>query len=311
MIEVIDAGPQTTVQDLGRHGHQRYGIPTAGAIDRYSSILANRLVGNVDNAALLECTLRGPQFQVQTHCALAVTGATVNVSINDVDVPRWSTLFVREGDVVKIGSARSGVRAYVAFAGGIDVPLVMGSRSTYLRGGVGGFSGRALRKGDRISLFAAAMPRAWRLDSRRCPNFDHQDALRVVLGPQADRFTAHGIASFLESSYQVLPQSDRMGVRLHGACIEHAHGHDVISDGIALGSVQVPGDGQPIVLLVDRQSTGGYTKLATVCSFDIGRIGQMRPGQMLRFQAVAVDEAHRLAREAESSMAGLFPSEAP
>jgi biotin-dependent carboxylase-like uncharacterized protein len=198
---------------------------------------------------------------------------------------------------VKIGSARSGVRGYVAFGGGIDVPVVMGSRSTYVRGGLGGFEGRALKKGDRLSLLPAALPERMRVEPPASSEPD-RPAIRVILGPQADRFTDEGIRRFLETPYEMLPQSDRMGARLRGAPIAHARGHDIVSDGIALGSVQVAGDGQPIVLLVDRQSTGGYTKLATVCSFDIGRIAQTRPGRSLRFRAIGVEEAHGLLAEA-------------
>jgi len=176
----------------------------------------------------------------------------------------------------------------------------MASRSTYVRGRLGGLEGRALRKEDRLRVFAAALPRPWRIARRAVPDYEGEPAIRVVLGPQDDRFTRDGIAALLETPYQMLPQSDRMGARLRGERISHSRGHDIISDGIALGSIQVPGDGQPIVLLVDRQSTGGYAKLATVCSFDIGRIGQLKPGRSLRFQAVTIEDAHRLLRDSDA-----------
>src|SRR5204863_1557182 len=181
--------------------------------------------------------------------------------------------------------------------------LVMGSRSTYLRGQLGGLEGRALRKGDRLRITAAPPPPRWRVARRAVPDYTGEPTVRVVLGPQADRFTKEGIGALLESAYAMLPQSDRMGARLSGARITHSRGHDIISDGIALGSIQVPGDGQPIVLLVDRQSTGGYTKVATVGSFDIGRVGQVKPGQRMRFRAVEVAEAHRLRQQFERSLA--------
>jgi len=201
------------------------------------------------------------------------------------------------------------VRGYVAFAGGLDVPLVMGSGATYLRGRLGGVEGRALRKDDRLRLAPAAAPRPRRVERRALPDYGGEPTLRVVLGPQTDRFTKEGLGALLGSSYEVLPQSDRMGARLRGPRIAHTRGHDIISDGIAVGSIQVPGDGQPIVLLVDRQSTGGYTKVATVCSFDIARIGQARPGQAVRFRAVTVDEAHRLLREWDASLEGVMREE--
>jgi biotin-dependent carboxylase-like uncharacterized protein len=219
------------------------------------------------------------------------------IAIDGRQAPRCTTLIVEAGATVKIGSARSGVRGYVAFSGGIDVPLVMGSRSTYVRGGLGGHEGRALTKGDRLSLLPATLPEPKRVESQASSERDEPD-IHVILGPQAERFTDEGIRTFLETPYEMLPQADRMGARLRGAQIAHARGHDIVSDGIALGSVQVAGDGQPIVLLVDRQSTGGYTKLATVCSFDIGRIAQARPGRSLRFKAITVDEAQRLLAEA-------------
>ena len=302
MIGVLDPGPQTTVQDLGRSGQLRYGVPPSGPVDRRAFVLANRLVGNPDGAAALETTLIGPRFEVDAPCAVAVTGADTPVTINGREAPAWTTLTLKPGDVVKLGPARSGVRSYVAFSGGLDVPPVMGSRSTYLRGRLGGLEGRALRREDRLRLFAAHPPRPWRVAPRAVPAYGGEPTIRIVLGPQADRFTRAGIGALLGGAYAMLPQSDRMGARLSGERVTHARGHDIISDGIALGSIQIPGDGLPIVLLVDRQTTGGYTKVATVCSFDIGRVGQVRPGQSLRFRAVTVDEAHRLLYLADAAL---------
>jgi len=176
----------------------------------------------------------------------------------------------------------------------------LGSRSTYLRGQLGGLAGRALRPGDTLRLFAAPVPRPRAVRRTAIPDYASEPTVHVILGPQADYFAPEGIAALLGASYEVTPQSDRMGARLRGPTIAHRRGHDIISDGVALGSIQVPGDGQPIVLLVDRQSTGGYTKIATVCSFDIGRFGQVRPGRRLRFRAIEVEEAHRRLRDAEA-----------
>jgi len=305
VIRVLDPGPQTTVQDAGRRGQLRYGIPPSGPVDARSFTLANRLVGNADGEAALEFTLVGPRLRVEAPCTAAVTGAAAPVTVNDAPAPAWTTLTVAAGDVLRIGPARAGVRGYVAFAGGVDVPLVLGSRATYLRGRLGGLGGRALRRDDVLRLGPAspAPRRAVRPDE--IPDWQESPALRVVLGPQADRFTDEGIAAFLGGVYEVLPQSDRMGARLQGPRIAHARGHDIISDGVALGAVQVPGDGQPIVLLVDRQSTGGYTKIATVCSFDIPRVGQAKPGQRIRFSAIDVREAQRLSRAAAADIANV------
>jgi biotin-dependent carboxylase-like uncharacterized protein len=303
VIRIVDPGPQTTVQDLGRVGHLRYGIPPSGPLDVRAFVIANRLVGNADGAAALEATVLGPRFTVETAGAIAVTGADAPVTVNGAAAEAWTTLPLAAGDTVRIGAARTGVRLYVAFAGGLDVPPVLGSRATYLRGRLGGLLGRSLKRDDVLRSFPVAPPPIRRLSESAIPPLEREPEIRVVLGPQVDRFTAEGIAAFLGGAYEMLPQSDRMGARLSGPRIAHARGHDIISDGIALGSVQVPGDGQPIVLLVDRQSTGGYTKVATVGSFDIGRIGQVKPGQRLRFVAVDVAEAHRLRRAWDASLA--------
>jgi antagonist of KipI len=306
MIRVLDPGPLTTVQDAGRSGQMRYGIPPSGPVDRRSFVLANRLVGNPDGAAALEFTLMGPRLRAERPCIIAVTGADAPVTVNDAAAPAWTTLTLGAGDLVRIGAARAGVRGYVAVAGGIDVPPVLGSRATYLRGRMGGVQGRALARDDGLPLGAApAASRRRTVPPEARPEWGAEPVLRVVLGPQADRFTEDGIAAFLGGSYELLPQSDRMGARLNGARITHARGHDIISDGIALGAVQVPGDGQPIVMLVDRQSTGGYTKIATVCSFDIARVGQAKPGQRLRFTAVDVVAAHRLLEESDAALASV------
>jgi antagonist of KipI len=309
MIRILEPGPLTTVQDSGRVGQLRYGIPPSGPVDRRAFVIGNRLVGNDDGAAGLECTLMGPRFEVQAPCAIAVTGAAMPVTVNGAEAPGWAAIDVRPGDVVKLAAARAGVRAYVAFSGGLDVPVVFGSRSTYIRGRLGGVAGRALRKEDVLRLLPAPPRRPRRIDPRAIPDFAGDPEIRAVHGPQADRFTDEGIAALFGSTYEMLPQSDRMGARLRGARVDHVRGHDIISDGIPLGGIQVPGDGQPIVLLVDRQSTGGYTKVATVCSIDIARLGQIKPGQRLTFRAIDVAEAHRLLREAATALARAVTEE--
>lgn len=306
MIRILEPGALTTVQDLGRPGHLRYGIPPSGPVDHASFLVANRLAGNADGAAGLECTVLGPRFEVDEPCAIAVTGAAMPLTVNGAEAPAWTTLILGPGDVVKLGAARAGVRGYVALSGGLDVPPLLGSRSTYVRGRLGGLDGRALRKDDRLRLFPAPRPPVRRARARVIPDFGGAPEIRVVLGPQAERFTEEGLRTFLGSDYEMLPQSDRMGARLSGPRIAHGRGHDIISDGIALGSIQVPGDGQPIALLVDRQSTGGYTKVATVGSFDIGRLGQVKPGHRLRFRAIDLDEAQRTLRTWRADLADVL-----
>ncbi|MBI3635766.1 MAG: biotin-dependent carboxyltransferase, partial [Candidatus Rokubacteria bacterium] len=303
MIRLVEAGAQTTVQDLGRPGHLRYGIPPSGPLDPWSFILANRLVGNDDSAAGLECTVLGPRLEITEAGAIAVTGAVMPFTVNDRETPMWTTVPVAAGDVVRLGPARAGVRAYVAFAGGINTPLALGARATYLRGRLGGLEGRALKRGDTLTLFSAPVASKRRVRPAAIPELGDEPVLRAVLGPQADRFTGEGIRTWASSAYEMLPQSDRMGARLRGPRIAHGRGHDIISDGIALGSIQVPGDGQPIVLLADRQTTGGYTKLATVCSADVGRLAQVRPGGRVRFRIVELGEAHEALRHWKASLA--------
>lgn len=292
-LTVHDAGPLTTVQDLGRMGQLRVGLPRSGPMDRDAFVIANRLVGNPDNAAGLECTLMGPRLEFAETRWVAVTGAEVAVTLDGAEMPRWQAFAVAAGGVLRIGAARAGVRAYLAVAGGLATPPVLGSRATYLRGALGGLGGRALRKGDTLPIGApltVGPVRAVRPDM--IPTYGDEPSIDTVLGPQDDRFSAAGIAALFEGPYEMLPQSDRMGARFKGPRIEHTRGHDIISDGIPLGGIQVIGDGQPIVLLVDRQTAGGYTKIGTVCSYEIGRVGQMKPGQRLRFRPVTVAAAH-------------------
>lgn len=291
-----EAGPQTTVQDLGRRGWLRVGIPPSGPMDREAFLLANRLVGNAEDAAGLECTVTGPRIEFADARWVAVTGAVMPVTLNGAEMPRWAGFEVKAGDVLRLGPARSGVRGYVAVSGGINTPPALGSRATYLRGRLGGLEGRALRKGDCLPLGPASGGAPAELHEELIPDYTVEPTVRVVLGPQDDRFSKRGIAALFDAAYEMTPQSDRMGARLRGARIEHTHGHDIISDGVALGGIQVVGDGQPIVLLSDRQSTGGYTKIGTVCSFDIGRVSQVKPGQRLRFRRVSEAEAHEFLR---------------
>ena len=299
---VQEPGPLTTIQDLGRFGHLRVGIPTSGPMDRDAFVLGNRLVGNPDGAAGLECTLVGPRLELTDDRLVAVTGAEVAPTLNGAAMPAWQAVPAKAGDVLRLGPARSGVRAYLAVAGGLATPVVLGSRATYVRGRLGGLEGRALRKGDRLPLGAAAPGPARRVRAARVPAYGAEITVAVILGPQDDRFTAAGIDAFLSGPYELLPQSDRMGARLKGPFIEHTRGHDIVSDGVPMGGIQVIGEGQPIVLLADRQSAGGYTKIATVCSFDLGRIAQLKPGGRLTFRRVTVAEAHAMLRDSRRAL---------
>jgi antagonist of KipI len=285
----------TTVQDLGRPGLARFGVSTAGALDRGALILGNRLVGNEPDAAGLEITLLGPELCFTAPAVIALTGADLGARVNDAPVPMWQPAAVPAGGrlTCRPGSGQ-GVRAYLCVAGGIEVEPVLGSRSTDLAGGFGGVDGRPLQRGDELAVGQANQPRS-RLLARRLaappPTIEPQLTARVVLGPQADRFTADGLATFLGSRFTVSAKADRTGVRLTGPTIAHEHGADILSEGIAHGAIQVPGDGQPIVLLAARHTIGGYVKIATVIGADLDRFAQLRPGDGVRFVEVTPEEA--------------------
>ena len=305
LIEVLDGGMLSTVQDLGRYGYQRYGVPVSGALDLFALRAGNRLVGNADDAAGLEITLIGPRLRFLSPAVIAITGADLDPRLDGHRVSMWQSVPVKEGTTLAFGDVRDGVRAYLAVAGGFDVPLVLGSRSTYTRSKLGGIGGRAIRAGDRLPGVAAPVvegARSRRLPRRLVPAYGHQHALRVVLGPQDDAFSEEGVRAFLSSAYQVSEQSDRIGYRLNGPTIAHKAGPDIISDGIPSGAVQVPADGQPIVLLADRGTTGGYTKIATLISADLPRLAQAMPSDEVTFARVSLEDANRALREQEDRL---------
>ncbi|RKO65860.1 biotin-dependent carboxyltransferase family protein [Desulfofundulus salinus] len=300
VLKVEKPGMLTTIQDLGRHGFQEFGMPVAGAADEFSFKLANMLVRNRPEEAALELTLAGPTLKVLEEGVIAITGADMGPQLNGRPLVMWEAVLVYPGDVLSFGWSRQGCRAYLAVAGGINVPPVMGSKSTYLRGSIGGFEGRALRGGDIISSGVPSYPLD-ELVGRSIPpeyisSYNGKWEVRVVLGPQDDYFTAKGIQTFLQSEYKVTPECDRMGCRLEGPPIEHQKGADIISDGIPAGAVQVPGHGQPIIMLADRQTTGGYAKIATVISSDLWKVAQAKPGDIIHFRAVTLPEAHQAYR---------------
>lgn len=300
VFEVVEGGIHTTIQDLGRYGYQKYGMPPSGAMDRFSAVIANALVGNDPDRAVLELTLAGPKLRALADVSVAITGAEFNPRVNGRLVPQWETINLREGDELEFGSPVAGCRAYVAVKGGFAVPMVLGSRSTYVKGGIGGLQGRRLQRGDRLACYLGngyLCARVLRLPDEFRPAFGSEYTVRAVPGPQDDYFTLEGLETFFTAPYTVTPQADRMGIRLKGAPVKHRDKSDIISDGIPWGAVQVPGDQQPIVLLADRQTTGGYPKIATVIWADLDRLGQLRPGDTVRFEKVDIGTAHSLARE--------------
>lgn len=292
-IKFANGGFITTIQDKGRTGYQEFGVPAAGVMDTLSFKKANILVGNDENEAVLEVTLMGPMFTFTSDNIIAVTGGNLGAKLNGKDIPMYQAVLAKKGDTVSFMGIKSGSRAYVAFAGGLDVPAVMGSKSTHLKSNLGGFKGRKLGPGDEIG-FSAPKTSLPNMAKRVLPADDFSASactLRVILGPQDDCFTEAGIKTFLSSTYTLTNEADRMGLRFEGETIEHKNGGDIITDGISFGAVQVPSHGQPIVMMADHQTTGGYTKIAGVISADLPKAAQLKPGCKVNFKAVSVEEA--------------------
>jgi len=298
VFEVVQPGLLTTVQDKGRYGYQQYGVPVSGAMDSYALMVANLLVGNSEGDACLEITLLGPRLRILNDTFMAITGADLSPALNNNPLPMWEAVKVCSGDTISFDHPKRGCRSYLAVAGGIDVPEVMGSRSTYIKSRLGGLEGRQLRPGDRLRSGEARVEfSARKLPSQYILEYKAENELRVILGPQDDYFTERGIRTFLHSEYRISVQADRMGYRLEGPPIEHKAGADIVSDGIPLGAVQVPGNGLPIILLADRQTTGGYVKIATVSTIDLTKLAQAKPGDRVKFLRVTEEEAYQLLTE--------------
>jgi antagonist of KipI len=299
-LRILKPGLFTTVQDLGRFGYQRFGMSVGGAMDRLALRLANRLVGNPDQAAALEITVRGPELAFDDEAVIALTGADLSPSLDGQPQPNWTTVRVGPGSTLSFGERRSGARAYLALAGGIDVPLSLGSRSTHTRSRTGGLEGRALVREDELRG-GAPSPSAWQNVGRSVstaarPPYSVCPTLRVVLGPQADCFVPEAVERLTAGSYLLSPQSDRMGYRLVGAPLVHAGATDMISDATPCGSVQVPASRQPILLMADCQTTGGYPKIAVVISADLPLAAQLVPGDRIKFSIVTIPEARAALR---------------
>lgn len=308
-IKILKPGSLTTIQDRGRYGYQQFGIPVAGAMDEYALRIANYLVDNDENEGCLEITLLGPTIEFTEETLIAITGADLGAKINDKPCPLWQAILVKKGDLLKFTGVRGGCRAYLAIAGGFDVPIFMESKSTYVRGQLGGFQGRPLKAGDEVSIFKIPANKK-AISGRTVPGeykykFANSITLRVVLGPQKEAFSEKGLNTFLTSTYQISNEADRMGYRLTGEIIEHKKGADIISDGIAIGSVQVPGHGSPIIMMADRQTTGGYTKIATVITPDLRKLAQAKPGDSIKFQAISIEEAQQIYLDYENKLQEL------
>lgn len=296
-FEILNAGPLSTVQDLGRFGVMKNGFTQSGAMDQRSAKLANLLVNNDMDCAVIEMTLMGITARFDGDYIIAVTGGDFGPALNDVPVKVNKAYRVKHGDVLKMGYAKSGVRAYLAVSGGVNVPPVMNSRSTNLKSAIGGYKGRKLMNGDVVEVFDTDVS-GLRINNAELAPYDysHDITVRAVLGPQDEMFTDGDIKSFFSTAYKVTPQADRMGIRLDGKALQSKNGVDILSDGIVFGSVQIPKNGMPIVLMADHQTTGGYAKIATVISVDLPLLAQAKPGDVIRFEQVTVKEAEKSAK---------------
>lgn len=316
-LRVIRPGLQTTIQDLGRSGMQQYGVIVGGAMDSVALRIANMLVGNPQHEAALEITLVGPQLLFERDALIALGGADLSPTIDHQPVPAWRPVLIREGSRLEFGGPRSGCRTYLAVAGGFDVPLVMNSRSTSLRANFGGFHGRSLATGDTLSVrppscrnleiirhlskvvtkepFAAATWFAG-LDFAEDAS---EPLVRVMKGRQIDWFTQLSQQEFVAGEFQVGTQSDRMGYRLSGPMLRFRQARELLSEAVTMGTIQVPTDGQPIILMADRPTTGGYAKIAQVASVDLPVLAQVKPGSRLRFEWISVEQAQGLYRARE------------
>jgi antagonist of KipI len=289
-IRVLEPGLQTTVQDLGRFSYAHLGVSACGAADALALRAGNLLVGNAENAAALEMTLAGPTIAFEGDAIIALTGSDFGAG-----VPLWTAQEVKAGTVLRFGAARAGARGYLAVRGGLAVPQVLGSASTHVTTGVGG---RALRKGDALALGHAALRKHRQALLRPPPS---EGPIRVTAGPQAGWFGDE----LFGAEYQVTETSNRMGIRLRGPAVPSPAGH-MITEGVALGAVQIPPDGQPIILFVEHQTTGGYPKPANVISADLWRVGQLRPRDRVRFARVTMEEALDLLRRQEEWIYSLL-----
>ncbi len=298
MIELLKVPSLLTVQDAGRQGYRKLGVPVSGFMDDLSARLANYLVGNPGSSPLLEFLLAGPTLKFNVSAVFAVAG-DAELRLNGVPLEPWTSYWAKRGDVLEVGTLGSGLYGYIAFAGGIKCEKLLGSCSAYPKAGLG----RPLKEGDTLALgYAILTGREGRyLPVELRPDYSgNEREIRVVLGPNLDHFTEEGVETFLSSEYIVTPESDRMGYRLEGPTIRHSEkGADIVTEPLTPGTVQVPASGKPIIMMRDAQTTGGYAKLAVVASVDLPLVAQSRPGSRLRFRAVGVKEAQELLRRRE------------
>ncbi|WP_282171302.1 biotin-dependent carboxyltransferase family protein [Cytobacillus firmus] len=324
MIKVIKPGLLSSIQDLGRTGYQKFGVIASGAMDPFSHRMANLLSGNEENDPALEITMMGPTLTFEEDTLISISGGDLSPSINGQPIRTWRSVFVKKGSELKFGGCQKGCRAYLAVSGGFAVPEVMNSKSTYLRAGIGGFKGRALKAGDVLEtgkpslqslkmkdflskqlLDKAFVENDWGIASKLIPETVGNPEIRITRGRQFDLFTHESRIQLYNHAFEVTAQSDRMGYRLKGPALALSEHAEQISEAVNFGSIQVPPDGNPIVLLADRQTTGGYPKIGQVAAVDLPLLAQAKPGDALRFAEISNEQAQQLLIKREMKLKEL------
>ncbi|WP_409301008.1 biotin-dependent carboxyltransferase family protein [Peribacillus sp. SCS-155] len=320
MIKILKPGLLTSFQDLGRYGYQKYGVIASGAMDQVAHRISNILVGNDDGEATIEITLSGPAIEFASDALISICGADLSPEINGDPAKLWRPIFLESGSVLKFGKCKNGCRAYLAIAGGYSIPREMGSSSTYLRAGIGGWNGRALKMGDEISLrtpgtlssrIAKQLPKKsntsfreaeWTVAGNALPMYETNPVVRITKGAQYGLFDSYSIDDFLHAPFKITSQSDRMGYRLEGSKLMLKSPVEMISEAVRFGTIQVPSEGHPIILLADRQTTGGYPKIAEIATVDIPLVAQSKPGESLKFQLMSLEESQQLLIDREENI---------
>ncbi|HDR8244022.1 KipI antagonist [Bacillus thuringiensis] len=313
-VEVLHAGMFTTVQDLGRSHYQQYGVPVGGAMDQSALRMINMLVGNEENEAGLEMTIMGPKLLIKKTTLLAIGGADMEPLLNGERIPLWRPILAEEGSMLCFGKVKSGCRAYVTFAGGIHIDRTMGSKSTYIRAAIGGIEGRMLNKGDYFQIGAqpemanrfiqdlqkdGRIKTKWAINNSVLSKYKKHPKLRVITDFEYDQFTEESRKAFFTKEYKVSNYADRMGYRIEGEVLNRIEEKEVLSNPVTFGTIQVPNGGQPIILMADRQTTGGYPRMGNIISVDLPLLAQLKPGDYVSFEEITLEEAEQLYIEQE------------
>ncbi|WP_316791145.1 biotin-dependent carboxyltransferase family protein [Pedobacter frigoris] len=306
-IRILKPGLLSTIQDMGRHGHQKCGMVVSGAMDILALKIGNLLLGNSPAEAALECTLSGPELIFERDQLIAITGGNLSPQIDGVPLTMWKPVYVRAGAKLSFGKALSGCRTYLSVYRGFDVSEVLGSKSTYLRAGIGGWNGRALKKDDIIPFKTSCQGQHkfdWSAGKNLYPDLSNP-RIRVIEGPEFGQFTVESTADFLNGSYTVSNEADRMGYRLNGKALQQQVSKEMLSSAVTFGTIQVPAQGAPIVLMADHQTTGGYPRIAQVISADLTLLAQMQPGREITFELITLEQAQVLLLTQEQQLSQL------